>query len=301
MSEERRERFGKILVTGATGNVGRVVIGELLAMGVGVRGLVRDELKARDLKETGVEIVVGDLGKPETLDTAFDGVDSVFLLTAVGPDAAVQAANGIAAAKRAGGLYVVRMSALKAAPDSPTRIGRLHAETEAELKASGLRYTILRPHFFMQNTMMGAQTVASDGVLYMPFKDGTLGMIDIRDIGRVAATLLTTDGHLGVTYTLTGPASISFHDVASGLSKALGRQVNYVDVPLEASREAMRGLGLPEWMADAYSEYFKVYSEGWGDFTTDDVQLVTGKPAQSFEAFAHDFAEVFGGTVREAA
>lgn len=288
-------RIRKILVTGATGNVGGAVTANLIAMGASVRTLVRDESKAQSLKDSGIEVVVGDLEKPETLDVAFRGVDKVFLLTAVGPQAVTQASNGIAAAKRAGHPYVVRLSAVKAAPDSPTRIGRQHAETEAELKASGLPYTILRPHFYIQNTMLAAQTVASAGVIYMPFKNGRLGMIDIRDIGAVAAKVLTSDGHQGKTYTLTGPASISFHDVAAGLSKALGKEVNYRDVPLEAGREAMLGMGLPEWTADAYSEYFKVYSEDWGDFTTNDVEEITGKPARSYETFARDFAQTFGG------
>jgi uncharacterized protein YbjT (DUF2867 family) len=250
---------------------------------------------AKSLKDAGVEIVVGDLEKPETLDAAFRGVDKVFLLTAVGPQAVTQASNGNTAAKRAGRPYVVRLSAVKAALDSPTRIGRQHAETEAELKASGLPYTILKPHFYIQNTMLAAQTVASDGVIYMPFKEGRLGMIDIRDIGAVAAKVLTSGGHQGKTYTLTGPASISFHDVAAGLSKALGKEVNYMDVPLEAGREAMLGMGLPQWTADAYVEYFKAYSEGWGDFTTNDVEEITGKPARCYETFARDFAWAFGG------
>ena len=98
-------------------------------------------------------------------------------------------------------------------------------------------YAILKPHNFMQNTLMAAQTVASEGVVYMPFKDGKVGMIDVRDIVDVAAKILTEDGHQGQTYTLTGPASISFHDVAAGLSKALGKEVRYVDVPPGGSPE----------------------------------------------------------------
>ena len=124
-------------------------------------------------------------------------------------------------------------------------------------------------------------------------KDGKIGMIDVRDIVDVAAKVLTEDGHQGKTYGLTGPASISFHDVAAGLSKALGKEVKYVDVPLEAGREAMVGMGLSEWFADAMTEYNKAFGEGLGDFTTGDVQELTGHPARSYETFARDFAEVF--------
>ena len=146
----------------------------------------------------------------------------------------------------------------------------------------------------MQNIMMAAQTVASEGVVYMAMKEGKIGMIDVRDVVDVAVKVLTEDGHEGETYTLTGPESISFHDVATGLSKAIGKQVNYVNVPLEAARQAMVGMGLPEWVADAFGEYMTAFSEGYGDFTTADVENVTGHPARSYETFARDFAQVFG-------
>ena len=136
------ENSGKILVTGATGNVSGSVITNLVSLGAAVRALVRDESKAQGLKHAGVEVVVGDLEKPKTLDAAFSGVDKVFLLTSVGPNAATHASNAIAAAGRAGRPYIVRMSAVKASHQSPTRISRLHADTEDELKASGLPYTI---------------------------------------------------------------------------------------------------------------------------------------------------------------
>jgi uncharacterized protein YbjT (DUF2867 family) len=164
------------------------------------------------------------------------------------------------------------------------------------LKASGLPYTIIRPHSFMQNMMMVAQSVASEGAVYMPMKDAKLGMIDVRDIVDVAVKVLTEDGHEGQTYTPTGPASISFHDVAAAHSKALGKQVNYVDVPIEAAREGMISMGMSEWSADAMGEYFQAFGEGCGDFTTTDVEKVTGNPPRSYETFANDFAQVFGGT-----
>ncbi len=286
---------GKILVTGATGNVSSGLIPNLTAMGANVRALVRDESKAQGLRDAGVEVVIGDLDKPETLDAAFSGVDKVFLVTAPNPNQVTQARNGIAAAKRAGNPHIVRLSAgaLKELPGALPRVSAQHAEIDAELKASGLPYTILRPHNFMQNTLMAAQTVASDGAVYMPMKESKLGMIDVRDIVDVAAKALTEAGHEGKTYGLTGPASISYHDIAAGLSKALGKEVKYVDVPLEAGREGMLGMGLPQWFADAMTEYNKTFSEGYGDFTTNDFKEITGHPARSYETFASDFAQAF--------
>ncbi len=178
-------------------------------------------------------------------------------------------------------------------------IAAQHAETDKTVKASGLPYSLLQAHFFMQNTMMSAQTVASDGAVYIPFNDGKIGMIDVRDIVDVAVKVLTEDGHEGKSYNLTGPASISFHDVAAALSQALGKQVNYVNVPLEAAREGMIGMGMSEWFADAMVGVFQTL-RCYGDFTTPDVENVTGHPARSYETFARDFAQVFGDAMVEA-
>ena len=289
---------GVILVTGATGNVGSTLIPNLIAMGATVRALVRDESRAQGLRDQGVEVVIGDLDKPETLDAAFGGVDKVFLLTPPNPNQVAQARNGIAAAKRAGSPHIIRLSAhaVKDMPGALPRVSAQHGEIDTELKASGLPYTILRPHNFMQNTFMAAQTVASDGAMYMPLKEGKFGMIDLRDIVDVAAKVLTEDGHEGKTYALTGPASISYHDVAAGLSKALGKEVKYVDVPPEAAREAMVGMGLPEWIVGALTEYNKAFSEGSGDFTTNEFEEITGHPARSYETFARDFSQAFASS-----
>ena len=293
----------KILVTGATGNVGSLLIPNLTNLGADVRALVRDGSKAQGFKNAGVEIVVGDLEKPHTLDAAFRGVDKVVLITPPNPNQVIQAKNGVQAAKRSGISHIVRLSAgaFKGTPGPLSRVTGQHAEIDDELRASGVPYTILKPHFFMQNTMMAAQTVASDGVVYMAMKDGKIGMIDVRDIVDVAVKVLTEDGHEGKEYPLTGPASISFHDVAAALSRSQGRQVHYVDVPVEAARQAMIGMGLPEWVADALGEYTTAFSQGHGDFATDAVEKITGQPARSYETFASDFAQAFGGVVSQAA
>ena len=295
MVQQNERVKSTILITGATGNVGGAVIANLIAQGAQVRALIRDQSKAQALEDSGVEVVVGDLGKPETLDAAFHGVDKVFLLTAVGPDSASQASNAIAAAKQAGRPHVVRMSAIAAALHVPSRLKEQHLRTEEELKESGLPYTILRPDFFMQNTILAAQTVASDSMVYMALKDGKFGMIDVRDIADVASAVLTSEGHEAQTYHLTGPASISFHDVATGLSKALNKEVSYMDVPPEMARKAMLSVGIPDWTALAYAEVFAALAHGFGYPITDDVEKVTGLPPRSYEAFARDYAEAFGG------
>ncbi len=274
---------GTVLVTGATGNIGSGLVPALRAAGVNVRALVHDESKAHPLTDAGVEVVFGDLDKPETLEAAVAGVSKIYLLTWNGPTALQQANNVIRAAKAVDSPLIVRQSGF--GPEK-SRIIKHHLEVEDNLKSSGLPYTILSPTFFMQNTMMAAQTVASDGAVYMPMKNGKLGMVDVRDIVDVAVKLLTEEGHQGKTYTLTGPESISFHHVAAVLSRVVGKEVKYVDVPLEAGRQAMIGMGVPEWIAEGFGELFDGFSENWADLVYNDVEHLTGHPARSYEQFA---------------
>lgn len=283
---------GKILVTGATGNTGSGLVPALREAGVDVRAFVRDESKAQPLKDMGVEIVVGDLDQPETIDPAVEGVDKIFLLTWNGQTEAQQGRNVIEAAKRAGNVHIVRYAGWGS---EKSRIIKNQQQVEEALKSSGLPWTMLKPTFFMQNTMMAAQTVASDGMIYWDMKDGKLAMIDVRDAIDAAAAILTGSGHEGNTYILTGPASISFHDVARTFSKVLGKDVKYVSVPGEAAIESMVGMGIPEWIAKGYTELSEGFVEGFADSVSDTVLTLTGHRARSFEQFATDFAQVFGG------
>jgi uncharacterized protein YbjT (DUF2867 family) len=287
---------GKILVTGATGNVGSAVLGNLGTTDVDLRALAHDESKAHSIKDRGVEAVVGELLEPETLIPALEGVSTVLLITPIHPEQVTQATNVIEAAKESGNdPRIVRLSVHQASHEAPSRNSRQHAQIEDELRSSGLPYTLLRPQSFMQNTLVTARTVASEGKIYQPFKDGKLGMIDAWDIGEVAAKVLTEEGHEGAVYTLTGPAAISFYEVAEALSEVLGKEVRYVDISLEDAKRAMLNMGLSEWRADVLIEYAKAHSEGYSNFTTQDVEQLTGQPATSYKEFATDFERVFRG------
>jgi uncharacterized protein YbjT (DUF2867 family) len=281
---------GKVLVTGATGNTGSGLVPALRSAGVDVRAFVRDESKAQPLKDVGAEVVVGDLDRPETIEPAVEGVDKIYLLTWNGPTQAQQAENVLKAAKRAGNPHIVRHSMW--GPER-SRIIKQGDQVEKAVKSSGLPWTLLKPTFYMQNTMMAAQTITSDGVIYWDMKDGKLGMIDVRDIVDVAVAVLTGTGHEAKSYILTGPAAISFHDVAATFSKVLGKDVKYVSVPGEASLDSMISMGLPEWIAKGYVELSEGFSEGFANRATDNVAILTGHPARSFEQFARDYAQVF--------
>ncbi len=282
-----------ILVTGATGNVASILIPTLLQSGQQVRALVHEESKATGLKDQGAEVVVADLEKPETLDAAVAGVDKIYLLTSNAPNGGQHGINLIAAVKRSGGRpYIVRHGMFG---DSRSRIHGLHEQVAAAVAESGLPATTLRPTFFMQNTLSGAQTVASAGQLYFAMEDAKLAMIDIRDIAECAAAVLTSDGHVGEAYVLTGPQAVSFHDVANALSGALDKPVTYVNVPNEALVQSMTEMGYPEWTAQGFAELMDGFKDGFAEEATDNVERLTGHPARSVETFAHDFAGFFGG------
>jgi len=285
-----------ILVTGATGHTGSGLVPALVAAGARVRALVRTPEQAEALRQKGAEPIVGDLGKPETLAAAVEGVDRIYMCLFNGPEQANHGRNLIAAAKKAGRPHVVHHAAWGS---DKSRIIRHINEVESELRASGLPWTILRPTFYLQNTMMAIPTVQSQGAIYLPMKQGRMAMTDVRDIVDVAAhVLLSAEGmraHEGKTYALTTPESFTIAEFASALSAALGKPVNYVDVPISAARDSMVGMGMDPWIVDGYMELFEGFADNWGDKTSTDIQKLLGRPARGLREFVADFKGAFLG------
>ena len=289
-----------VLVTGATGTVSTALLGALKGKpGLKLRALVRDPAgaKAQALEKDGVEVVAGDLEEPDTLTEAFEGIDIMWLLTPASALEPSMGSNAVTAARKAKVGHIVRNSAIKAGHDAPNRNGRLHALVEESVKASGIPWTILRPHYYMQNLLSSAASVASDGMLYMNMGQGRVGMIDGRDVGVFAAKVIqNAERHAGKTYNPTGPKATTMAEAAETLSSVLAKRVNYVALPPEAAQQAMLGFGLSRWFVGNVVDYGRVYAEGWGDFTTSDFKEVTGHEARSFKQFATDFAPTFGGS-----
>ncbi|WP_158501727.1 SDR family oxidoreductase [Vitiosangium sp. GDMCC 1.1324] len=283
-----------IVITGATGSVASQIIPLLTSAGVKVRAVVRNVDKAAALAAQGVALVEGDLDRPRTLGKVFDGADSAMLIAPPGPRAPQQYSSALWAARQSGVKHVVRLSAIGAAHDAPTVNSRLHALSDTELERSNIPYTILKPHFFMQNLFMAAQSVAQEGAIYLPMGDGRMGIIDVADIAAVAAHVLTTPGHENKTYTLTGPRSISMHEVAAAFTEALGRPIQYVPVPAEAFDQQLAQAGVDEFSRTLLGDYFAAYSRNWGDLVTDVVPRLLGRPARSIAEFARAVAPAFG-------
>jgi uncharacterized protein YbjT (DUF2867 family) len=284
-----------ILIVGATGLVGSATVRQLTAHGVSVRALVRSTEKAATLAGPGVETVIGDLEQPASLDAALDGVTRALLISPLHPRQVQGQGNCVEAARRAGAVHIVKLSGLGTAPDSPLRSGRWHAQTERHIAAAGLPWTYLHPPFFMQNLLRSAAAIAAQGVLAAAMQAGKIAMVDARDVAAVAVAALTSDGHVGKTYTITGPEALSFQEVAQKLATATGRAVTYQDVPLAAVQQEMVAAGLPAWLVEVRMEFATALRDGYATAVTDTVQAVTGQPAQTFDAFAHEHAALFRG------
>lgn len=286
-----------ILVTGATGNIGQELVRQLTEANVPVRALVRDASRAGELKDLGAELAVGDLANTASVDAALVGVDAAFLLTSTDPKQVELQGNFIEAAKRANLGHLVKLSVVGAAPDAPAQLMRWHAQTEADLVASGVPFTNIRPHVFYQYYLYLAPMVIGTGGFTSSLKSGVkLASIDIRDIAATAKAILTNPApHAGQTYFLTGPEPFSNDDLAAKIGNIVGKPVGYTWSPGEFSRAAMRDMGFAEWMADVVTEMDEAYSTGNYSYTTSAVKDITGNDPRSVDQFLEEFAFVFAG------
>lgn len=284
--------MGQTLVFGATGNTCSILIPELIKAGHNVRAFVRNKEKVQPLKDAGADIYLGDLDKGETIDEALKGVDKIYFCTWNGPTAATQGKNILAAINRVGTKpFVVRHSAFGAA--NSELIKQIN-EVDDALKESGIPWVSIKPTFFMQNLMMAKATIQGDGNIYWDWADGKVGMIDVRDVAESALGALSGRAEEGKEYILTGPASLSMKDVADSFTRTLGKKIQYIPVPHEASKESMMNMGFPEFIADGYIELNKGFSTGFADTTTDNVEKLSGHPARSIDDFTRDFRSYFG-------
>ncbi|MER6579379.1 SDR family oxidoreductase [Nonomuraea sp. NPDC001023] len=221
-----------ILVTGATGNVGRHLVDLLLGSGAQVRAISRNPERAG--LPDGVEVVRADMSQPEDLRAAVRGADRAFLLPAAG-----QVDGFLREAARAGLGHVVLLSALAVTMKQAGVLGSAHAEYERAVAGSGLPWTFLRPGAFMANDLRWAPGVKNGGVVRAPFAEAATAPIDERDIAAVAARTLLDDGHEGKAYELSGPASLTTAERVRILGEVLGRDLRLEELSPEQAREQL--------------------------------------------------------------
>ncbi|MGQ4447239.1 NAD(P)H-binding protein [Streptomyces griseus] len=269
-----------ILVTGATGTVGRRVVEQLLERGEHVRALTRDPARAE--LPADVDVVRGDLTDPASLEPALDGVTGLHLITfGGGLFAPLETGEEILGLAREAG--VRRVTVLHGGGGTPM---------ESAVRASGFAWTVVMPVEFMANALEWAPGIRSEGVVREPFVDRLSAMVHESDIGAVAAVALTEDGHGGQEYLVTGPQVLTVRDKAAAVGAARGADVELVELTEEQALESWRGQGMPE---DVIAFLIDVYRDTppEGRTVIDTVEKVTGRPARTFAQWAEEHAEHF--------
>lgn len=286
-----------ILVTGARGTIGRRVLDGLVTRGLEPVALVRSPSSAPDLP-TAVRPVVGDYADRGSVDAAMRGIDAVFLVCSNGPAQVEYESTVIASAAAAGVGRIVKVSAHGADPDSTVAFWRQHAEIEARLAASGIAHVALRPTFAMANVLGYAREVADLGILPAPDLIAPVAMIHPDDVAAVACRFLTAEGPLSDRgpVELTGPAGVTFSDLAAGLSPVAGRTVTYR--PLSDSEVAgfLEPRGVPSFVVEQILAIFAVLRSGAQSHPTSTVARILGRPPRDLAAFLTEHAEAFRAT-----
>ncbi len=288
-----------ILITGATGSSGSVVIREFVRNKLAVRALVRNSRKGRELEELpNVDVVVGDMLRAETLGAAFDGVDRTLMISSAGPEMLETQCTFVDAAKRAGVRHIVKFSGKESGIGfDPMRFPftRMHEQIEDYVEASGLAWTHLRPIQFMQVYLREVPTIVAKRALLLPLENVKLAPVDLQDIAKVAFAVLRHGGHQGKSYDMTGPEALTMAEVAERISEAIGKTVRYVNVAPSERRRALLDAGTSTYMADALDEQAEERRrcpESRIDLTTHEAFAV--RPT-TFGEFARMHASLFVG------
>jgi uncharacterized protein YbjT (DUF2867 family) len=271
-----------LLVTGATGNVGREVVAALAARGEDVRAMVRDP--ARASAPDGVEKVQGDLELPESLTPALAGVRGVFLLGGWSDMPGL-----VRRIERAGVERVVLLTSrcvVGGRSDNP--VTRMWLDAEAAVRGSGLGWTVLRPSGYQSNVLRWLPQLKRGEVVRAPWPDVAIAAIDPADVAAAAAVALTEPGHTGAAYALSGPEPLTPGDQVATLARVLERPLRYEPLSDEQARAAMAA-DTPAPYIDAF---FRFYSGGEFDDSPvlDSVRRLTGRPPREFAEWARTHA-----------
>jgi uncharacterized protein YbjT (DUF2867 family) len=287
MPIHRPEGKPRILVTGATGTVGKELVEQLESSGAKFRVFVRDPSR---LATTGrFEISIGDLDDRDSLREALSGIEKIFLITAgTGQDR-----NVIELGSETGLRHIVKLSTQEAGWTPVKGHGVWHREREELIKSSGLDWTFLRPCMFMSTALSWAPMVKEKSLVKYPGGGGKIAPIHPSDVAAVAMHSLTESSSNKKGYELTGPEPLSFPDMTQILSAVIGKKLDYVDESDEEFSMDLRSMSLPEYVIDGLVQTFAYVRKGDFAHVTDTVETVTGKGPRSFESWCKEYAPFF--------
>jgi uncharacterized protein YbjT (DUF2867 family) len=282
-------RVPPVLVTGATGRVGRGVVDLLIDAGVPVRALMH---RSEAALPAGVEVVTGDLTVPESLDAALRGAGAVFLVWTAPPATAPAVIERLATSAR----RVVFLSSPHQTPhpffQQPNPMAVLHADIERLIAAAGLSSTIIRPGMFASNVLSWwAAAIRAGDVVRWPYGAAQTAPVDDRDVAAVAARTLYQDGHAGGDYVLTGPESLSQAEQVSIIGDVLGRRIEFEELSPDEFRSQTEG----SWPRPVVDMLLAAWAAAVGRpaYMTSTVSGILGSPARSFRQWVADHASAF--------
>ena len=287
-----------ILVTGASGNVGGMVLQKVLESGLPVSAMYRSQADARSAPARA-RAVIADFSDKDSLRRAFAGIDSLFLVCSPIPQLVEFESNAIGIAKELGIQHIVDNSALGAGFWDKS-FPKWHTEVERVLRESGVGYSIVRPNTFMQNIpAYFAGTIQSQDAFYSSMGNSRVSFVDVQDIAGVVAKLLASKAQ-NRTYELNGPEALTYGEVAERISKTCGRTIHYVDLPMAEQRKALLASGMPEWTAQALLDLQQYYVQGNGAELTNDIRQVTGHIPRNLDDFLRTNVSAFSKRVATA-
>ncbi len=277
-----------ILVTGATGAIGSLLVQQLIQAGMPVRVFTRNPEKAAKFG-SAVEVFVGNLDDENSLVHAMQGVERFFLITS----STQQDKNALEAAKQTGASHVVKISTQEAGWTPVEGHGHWHKEREDLIRASGIASTILRPTMYMNFALSWISSIRAENTIYVAGGNGKLAPIDPWDVASVAKAALTEDGYKNLAYELTGPELLTFGDMAEVISKTTGQTVRRVEISESKQGEIFAKMGLPKHTVDGLVETFRLIQRGRFSYTTKDVEISTGSKPHTFKMWMQEHLKAF--------
>jgi len=281
-----------ICITGAGGTVGHELVKQLELAKVSFRVAHFSKEKVDAARSKGIEAVIIDYNRPETLRAAFQGCDKLFL---IGPNALNQTQlelNAVEAAKAVGVQYIVKQSVMGAEAEDFS-LAIIHRPIEQAIESSGMAWTFLRPSSFMQNVVtFMSETIKAESTFYSASGVAKISHVDVRDIAEVAVKALTEPTHAGKAYTLTGSEALTYDELAQALSTVLGRSISHISLVPDDLKQAMLAEGMPQAIADRMLDLERYYRKGRANRITNDIKQVTGHEPRRFEQYARDYGSV---------
>jgi uncharacterized protein YbjT (DUF2867 family) len=283
------------LITGATGNVGSLVVERLIALGDRPRVFARDPEKTRARYGDRVDVFLGDLADAATLKPALTGAHA-FLLVNSGPELSARDEAAARAAIAAGVKHLVKLSSYDAREQN-IGTGVWHAQGESAIRASGIPFTFVQPSGFMSNALFWARSIKAEGVVRSVTGDGKIPFIHSQDIAEVTTAALTSRAYDGQSLPITGPEALSYAEMTAKISAVIGKRIRYQAISDDEERQRMLERGEAADIVAAHLSIYRAIREGRLATVTDTVERVLGRKPMTFDQWLKENATAFGNSV----